>query len=936
MGNKNQTKPVIPQHADAVATKSKKLLSPEKELEFLCDFSVKDAVAHVSEFSPGTEYFESEVAETLIKQLQQTPDLTGVLIDGLTSVHRPGILNDQVVFYNRTEEEVLAHLEKVERHEHVHWMFNELMKNEDEWLGKFRKALPKVQIVYSIDSDDLHSMIERMLRVIVQSRKVKAASFKKSLDERVRELNKKLNGSEGLNEGELQAKLRDLEEKRGKQAEDRAHKRVKETDREIVAVKIVIELIAKRAELEIKRKVLQNALKDGKDVRNEARLQETEAELIKVRSSLGVREQGLYKVLTSLNARRKSLRNVVGKQHERDVLDVEIKKCEVEINGTTERIKHFESNLEKVAKMFQDFREPETSSVYQVRVAKHVQRMYRRFYQLGKKHDIRIVIKPDVLVFGSLVIDYAHDRGRTWQPMPGRVKKLAEAYHGLMNSHRDNVAAMLKELKKPVSNLDVVLESGHHGVFFARWQKDHLTAEEIRMHHVNTFNSDGSDGVKHTVFIAGMPFEPQDKIAEYLNRQKPARTRGGKPIASAHHPVFKRNMMRSVSGVTIIRKHQHGFISLEPIMYQLFRNKQVLEPFKAVMSQDDSDNHLNSPEVDILGTVGTLAMNRQLMKNPLKLYGQKIYLGGTLNLGDTSEANSKVWKEATKFRRPVMESVREISGRIIATNMADYNAVHETMLFIANHLVGGANENLKLNQREVLWFFKEKFLSVYQQSPARLRDILASLEGNHFANAVRDVGIKEFDLFEEWLRSMKNLHEDFPEEERKAFPLQILVGGQPQLLQTDASDPEIVVHLGGYGSARQWIIEKYGVGHDGKLLVQKPYRIGLTHEPNAVLNKARNANADVEKCGHTHESYLAADNSGFNMARFIDQKPCTQRVSATELLYGGLPRTAGVDLCVYSQPGRFFKMTIPMEHLRRIGKAQMKIDRKVEIENKKK
>lgn len=921
-------------------TTSKKAMTPEEELQDLCDFSVMDCVAVVSEFSPATDYFEPEVAETLIKHLQQTPDLTGVLLDGVTSVHRPGILNNRVVFYNRTEEEVLAHLEGIPRHRHVHWMFDEIMAIEDEWLGKLRAALPNIpeaRFIYSIDSDDMHSMVERMLRVIVQSGKVKVTESRKGLEEHIRELNEKLGGAGTLKESDLQAKLRDLEEKRGKQAEDRARKRVKETEREIAKVKDEMALIAKRAELEIRRKVIQDALKiykgDKKDEKRQP-LREVEAELSKVKSALDLKERGLYNVLGDLKAKRKTLRNVAGKQREREALDSRISKYEKDISVIKERLERLEENLKKVTKMFRDFREPETSPVYQLRVAKHVDQMYKRFYKLGKKHSIRIVIKPDILVFGSLVIDYAHDRGRTWLPMPGRVKKLAEAYHGLMNSHRDNVAAILKELGKSVSDLDVVLESGHHGVFFARWQKDRLTDEEIRMHHVNTFSTGGSDGVKYTVYIAASPFEPQNKIAEFLTRQKTARTRGGKSIASANHPVFHRNIGRSVSGMVIIRKHRHGLISVEPICYQLFSNQQVLEPFKAVMSQDDSDNHLNSPEVDNLGTVGTLAMNRQLMKNPLTLYGQKVYLGGTFNLGDTSEANSKVWKEAAKYRHPVMESLGEISDRIMTTDMADFNAVNEMMMFIANHLSGGANENLKLNQRMVLWFLKEKFLSVYRDSPARLRDILASLEGNHFANAVRDVGIKEFDLFEEWLRSLKNLHVDFPEDKRKPFPLQILVGGEPQIFQHDAKEPEIVVHLGGYSSAHQWVIPEYGVGHDGKLLVQKPYRVGMTHEPNAVLKKARNQEADVMKSGHTHESYLAADKSGDNMARFIDQKPCTQRVTATELLYGGLPRTSGVDLCIYSQPGRYFKMTIPMEHMRRIGKAQMKIEMKQAVEKK--
>ncbi len=937
MGNQNQTKSVIPQHANAVSTKAKKSLSPEKELEFLCDLSVKDCVAHVSEFSPGTEYFDAEDAETLLKFLQQTPDLTGVLLDGLSSVHRPGILSDSVVFYNKLEEDLLKHLEDnlsskdgetIEWHEHVHWMFNELMKIQEEWLRKFRAALPKVKIVYSIDSDDFHAMTERMLRVLVQSGEAKRKVFAKSLEDRLKEFRHKLDGFVSLNQPDLQVRLRDLESKRRKQTDDRAHHtRTSKTDRKIAETKAELELLVKRDELEIKRKVFQ----DAKDKKH---LEETDAELVKVKDAIGKKEQGLNKFLTTLNAMRQTLHNVPGKQKKRDALDWKISACKKEVAEITGHIDHLTDKLSKLEKMFRPYREPETSGIYQLEAEKHVKRMYKRFYKMGQKYDIDIVTKPDVLVFGSLVIDYAHDRGRTWAPMPGRVKRLAEAYHGMITSHRENIAAMLKKLGKSASELDVVLESGHHGVFFARWQRDHLTDEEIRMQHVNTFDTGGSDGVRQTVYIAGMPFEPQDKIEKYLSRRKPARTRGGKPIASASHPLFIRNSKRSVSGTMLIRKHQHGLISVEPIAYELFRNKQVLEPFKAIMVQSDSDNHLNSPEVDLPGTVGTLAMNKQLLKKPFELNGQKIYLGGTLNLGDTSEANSMVWSEAYKYRRPVMESLKDITSRVIATDTTDFNAVHELMTFIANHLVGGANENLKLNQEAVLWYLKEKFLTIFNNSPARLRDILATLEGNHFANASRRSGSREFDLFVARLRSWENLHTDFPKAGHKPFSLKILSGGEPDFSGTTAGESEMVVHLGGYSSARQWIIPAYGVGHDGKLLVQKSYRLGMTHEPNAILNKARNANADVEDGGHTHESYLLADRSGPNMMRFIDQKPCTQRVSATELGYGGLPRTAGVDLNIFTQPGRYFKMTIPMEHMRRIGRMQMLIDQKEVVEKK--
>lgn len=906
-------------------SKPVKRMSPSEYLAWLCDFSVTSCVAHVSEFSPGTDYFKAAEADALvaIESLKKTPDLTGVIIDGMATVRRPGILDDSVVFYNRTEEEVLAHLEKTPSHDHVHWMFGELLKIQDLWLGKLRAALPKVKIVYSIDSDDLAATAERMLRVIVQSATVKTSQTKKSLEEQRDELQSRLDGPGKLNASVLQAKLRDLKQKRSKLGKAEAES----LDEEISDIEESVKLLAKRDELPVQI----NVYKEAKD---EKRLEAAKKDLVSVQEAIASKESGLVKELTALRGIRATVHGKAGKQSERDKLDNEIKKCSQKIESIRAKIAQILARMAKLEKAFKNLREPETSPVYQKRKTEHVRRLYKRFYALGEKHNLQIVTKPEVLVFGDMVIDYAHDRGRTWHPAPGRVKRLAEAYHGMMTSHRENIAELLEEQKAATRDVDVIMESGHHGVFFARWQKQELTPEEVGMKQINTYYTGKSDDVKHTVFVAGMPFEPQDEIAKHLNRQKPGRTRAGKPMASASHPTFVRNSQKSVSGMTLMRKHNHGLISVEAIMYILYRNKKVLEQFKGAMILLDSDNHLNSPEMDCPGTLGELALIDQLAKNPLVMYGQKFSISGNLNLGDVSEANSKKWKEAVKFRRPVMEIIQEIATLVARTDTNDPKSVAETALRWANDMMGGANENMKLNMRVTKWFLKEKFMRIYHHSPTRLRDIMAVLEGNHFADAVRDVGIQEFTLFEEWLMAVRDAHKDFPENGQDPFPVKIVTGGEPQYFKPDNDNAEVVVHLGGYSSARQGVIENYGVGHDGKLLTQEPLKIGLTHEPNAILNKARNQGADVTYAGHTHEFYLMADKSGPNKARFIHQLGATQRVSATELMYGGMPRTAGVALAIPSCPGRYWTLFIPMNHMRRIGEAQRLVDTEAEVAKK--
>jgi hypothetical protein len=831
----------------------------------------------------------------------------------LASVRRPGILGNKVVFYNRTEEEMLTHLDQVPRHEHVHWLFKELMKEQEAFLANLRRELPTVRIVYSIDSDDLHSTCERMLRVIVQSAQLKVSTSRKSLQGRCQELQRMLTGTGQVKRVDRLKKLALLEEKRKKAITKREKNRAKLIAKDIAVLKAEILLFEKRDRLQAELKVYEQA-------KNDTLAKKTRVQLNRVKQAIGAKEEGLEKHLVVLTAKRNALGAVPGAAARRKALDQEIDRCSVRIEEVRGRITRLEKKMEELELQYENFREPETSAVYQRRVAEHVDKLYQRFDTLGEKYYIDIMKEPGIVVFGTLVIDYAHDRGRTWHPMPGRVKRLAEAYHGTMEDYRANVTKTLDEMKAPVRDIDVIMESGHHGVFFARWQRLNLTPEEIRMQHVNTFYTGGSDGVKHVTYVVGMPFEPQDQISKYLNRGKPSRTRAGKPISSAAHPVFTRNTQGSVAGVVLVRKHRHSLVSVEAIEYNQYRNKEVLQPFQAFMSQDDSDNHFGSPEMDPLGTLGTLAMNDALLEKPMELYGAKVHLAGKCNIGDSVEAGSRAWKEGHKFRRQVMGEVESIAAQLVGTDTDDYESVMQTLLVWLNDMMGGANENMKLNGRLAGWYFKKQFLNTLR-SPVRLRDLFVHTEGNHWANSVRDLGFKEYDAFENWLLALQHLHEDFPLLCSAPFSLKIMAGGEPQYFQPDMGDRKMVVHLGGYSVSRQAYVEAYGVGYDGSLLCQKPYRLGLSHEPNSAENKAVNQAADVHKNGHTHESFLVAVKSGDNKVRFIDQKPCTQRVTATELIYGGIPRTSGVDLCIYTQPGRYQKMTIPMEHMRRIGFA---------------
>ena len=120
-----------------------KFLTPLEELRDLCDLSVVETIAIVSEFTAGAQYFKQAHAETLLEFLSRA-NLTAIIIDGMAGLHRPGLLNDLMVFYNRTDEELYEHLERVERHLHVRWIFGQIIEIQKEWLGKFKKKLPNI------------------------------------------------------------------------------------------------------------------------------------------------------------------------------------------------------------------------------------------------------------------------------------------------------------------------------------------------------------------------------------------------------------------------------------------------------------------------------------------------------------------------------------------------------------------------------------------------------------------------------------------------------------------------------------------------------------------------------------------------------------------------------------------------------------------------
>jgi hypothetical protein len=865
--------------------------TPQELLHDLCDLTVTDGVAIVTEFSTGAEYFDTTDAETLIESLRRIPELTGVLLDGFTSVHRPSILNDRVVAYNWTEEQVVEHLLKVPKEEHVHWMYQRLLESLEEWLKRFRTALPGKKIVYSADGVNLHSTAERMLRVIVQSRALKIRMQRQELDTNFKEHNRALNGvGKGNAKGDRQA-LREL-------------------------------------------KTRLDVVEHGTDSPdNKKRIRNLKRQMSRLEDKIELIELGLKVRIAKREEERQLYQGVRGKTHKLKLIDIEIDKLKSEVAEHTNAIGVGGQKIEAAEKELSHFRDPETSPNYQRRVNTHVRDLIKGVRTICKRHNIDFIFRPSVISFGTMTMHYANNRGRTWTPMSSRGKKLAEAFQSTIASFRANVKVTMEEQSASGRELDLVVEGGSHGVFFARWQRDHITDEEAGMHHVNSFYTGGSDGVRHTMYLTVPPFEDQQKIAKYTNRGKPARTRLGKTQGTASHPVFIRAEKSGVSGITVVRKHHHGLLSVEPVAYALFKDKSVLKPFHGVATIDDSDNHFNSPEMDALGTLGTVALLERLMSQPLHIHGTDVYVGSHHSLGDTGEANSRAWKEGHKYREWILSAIDRILRDTVTVDQSVYESVMEAVMRHANDMMGGSNENLKLTQRAVDDYFWKMFRLV-MKSPQRLRDIHVSVTGNHFDNVTRDAGVQEHDAFEQRLRVLREVSRDFPESGFDPFRLAIIAGGEPRPHPEDDDEVDTRVHLYGYSTARSGTVPDFGVGYDGSAQVQMPIKLGVIHEPNNMASKARNMLSDVIKAGHTHESYLMADKSGDNTFRILDQKPTTQRVTSTELVYGGIPRTAGVDLTIVSRPGRYWKMTIPMEHMRRIGLAWIFIKVDEEIREK--
>jgi len=872
--------------------------TPAEHFKALCDLSVIDGIAVISEFTPGNDYFIGEHAETLIRWLQSIPELTGVLICGYTGVQRPGILNDDIVAYNWSEQQVIKHLRNVSREEQVHWMFDRLLEIREEWYTKFRAALPKVKIVSSFDSVNLHGTAERMLRVIVQSLRIKIKMQRKELSA----AHKALGPAIKMREQELEGSGN-----RG--------------------------AVEERKDLELRQEQLRVATEfldaDPENEELKKRVKNLKAQIARLDDKIDLIRKGLKFRLTTREEERRSLEGVEGKNAQREKLDEEIKQLRERITELTlaneqasAEIAGAQNEIDEAQKELSFYRDPETNPNYQVRVETHVRDMLRNLESMCGRHDIEFTYKPGVLHFGSLTVYFENHSGRTWTPLPSKGSKLAKAWLATLEEFRANVKDVLDKMGTNAQELDAIIEGGAHGVFFARWQRDFITPEEAGMHHVNTFYTGGSDGVSHTLFLTVMPWENQHGIAKYTKRGKPARTRLGKTQGTANHPAFQRAQNAAVSGAQILRKHQHRLLSVEPVAYRLFANKDVLRSFLAVATQDDSDNHLNSPEMDPLVTIGTIALGEAMLEQPLRIHGKDIYVGAHHNIGDTAEANSIAWKEAYKYRQNAMVEIRRVIEDTVHVDQLDLPSVMAAAIQHANDMMGGANENMSQTQDVVGWYFWERLKTVLK-SPMRLLDAHVSVTGNHYDNANRASGHQEHDKFEYSLRFIRSFAREFPDAVKRLFRLEIVAGGQPRQDPEADENPDLKVHLYGYSTARSGLVESFGMGHDGTLRVHELMRLLIVHEPNNVFSKMVNALAHVGKAGHTHESYLALQKSGHGMWRVFDQKPTTQRVTSTELGYGGIPRTAGIDLTIVSQPGRYWKMTIPNEHMRAIGLAHL-------------
>ena len=118
----------------------------------------------LSEVGYDAAYFNETAYQNLLQMMSKDKEITGVLVDGpLLRLDRPEYLNDQLTYWQKSEEECRQASTELKNRDQYKSMQETQYRLVLERLTELRTKLPRTKIVLSLDSDDLQYTASAML-----------------------------------------------------------------------------------------------------------------------------------------------------------------------------------------------------------------------------------------------------------------------------------------------------------------------------------------------------------------------------------------------------------------------------------------------------------------------------------------------------------------------------------------------------------------------------------------------------------------------------------------------------------------------------------------------------------------------------------------------------------------------------------------------------
>ncbi|MBI4133246.1 hypothetical protein HY478_01395, partial [Candidatus Uhrbacteria bacterium] len=142
-------------------------MSGEQRTTDLLSQKEADTVAVLTEMAFDAHFFDEGAWMNLLAFLKKNP--CGVIVDGaLTRLDRPEILNDELTFWTKSEEECDVASGEVKNRERLQHMLGIQYRILAKRMKELRQALgPKAQIFLSMRGDDVHGSLSALLHEIL-------------------------------------------------------------------------------------------------------------------------------------------------------------------------------------------------------------------------------------------------------------------------------------------------------------------------------------------------------------------------------------------------------------------------------------------------------------------------------------------------------------------------------------------------------------------------------------------------------------------------------------------------------------------------------------------------------------------------------------------------------------------------------------------------